>query len=90
MKITGLILGTSGTLTKDMLKKNHLEKDKNNFSAVPELHFETMKKVKKIFLKSLPSGVEHTFAQIKEEHQILDLPESDVYVVFPFQFFHDR
>ena len=57
---------------------------------MPELSPEIKNEIKNIFLKSLPFGTEQSLGQIKEEHQILDLPESDVYVVFPFQFFHDR
>lgn len=90
MKIAGLIFGNSGTLTKDMLKKNHLEQTKTQFEKVPPLSSSMREEIEKIFLNSLPIGVEHIFIQVDKEYQILDLPLADVYVVFPFQSFHDR
>jgi len=37
MKITGLIFGTSGTSTKNMLTKDKLENTKTQFEKVPKL-----------------------------------------------------
>lgn len=86
MKITGLIFGTSGTLTKDMLKKDRLE----DIEKAPQLTDQMKERIEKIFIDSLPPKVDYNFIQIEEEYRILDLEESDVYVVFPFQPIHDR
>jgi len=90
MKIAGLIFGNSGTLTKDMLKKDHLEQRETLFEKVSPLSSSMREEIEKTFLRSLPIGAEHTFTQIEKEYQILDLPPADIYVVFPFQSFHDR
>ena len=89
MKITGLIFGNAGTLTKDMLKKDKMDETKTIFEKVPLLDRSTKEKVEKMFLNALPPEVDHSFMQIKSEDQILDLPEADGYVVFPFQLFDD-
>ncbi len=65
-----------------MLKEDRLEKVR--FKITLPLSASMKKLIENIFLESLPSGVEHTFFQVKDEHQILDLPVSDAYVVFPF------
>ncbi len=83
-------MGTSGTLTKDTLKKDKLEKTNSIFEKVSELTAHKKKSIEKSFSDSLPADVESEFFHIYEERQILDLPISDVYVVFPFQNYHDR
>jgi hypothetical protein len=90
MKITGLILGVSGTLTKEKINTNNLDQSENYIFKTPILSSQMKNKIKNIFTNSLPSEVEHSFIQIKNESQILDIPESDVYVVFPFEPMIDR
>ena len=85
MKITGLMFGNAGTPTSKMIKKRKMDKTKTIFEKVPELEPSIKEKIEKIFLDALPAEVEHDFMQIEKEDQILDLPEADVYVVFPFQ-----
>ena len=90
MKVTGLILGVSGTLTREKIKRNSLDQSENYIFKTPILSSQMKNKIKNIFTNSLPSEVEHSFIQIKNESQILDIQESDVYVVFPFEPMIDR
>jgi len=91
MKITGLIMGNSGISAEERVKKNNSLDESNNYLYKnPKLSLEIKEEVKKIFINSLPSGTEYAFLQIENEFQVLDIEESDIYVVFPFEPMRDR
>jgi len=83
MKVIGLILGSHGT------PPDAVDKENPTFKPTP-IPTPIKEEIRNGFMRALPRNVDFEFAEITAESQLLEPPEGDAYVVFPFQSIHDR
>ena len=83
MKVVGLILGSHGT-PPDAI-------DRGNPSFKPTPIPESVKEeIREGFIGALPKDVDFDLMEVRGEHQVIEPPRADAYVVFPFQSIHDK